>query len=190
MNFSQNVRSILDELNEVLYNVSEEQANELFHAVTTAKRVFVAGAGRSLLMVRCFAMRLMQTGFQAFVVGETTTPAITSEDLLIIASGSGETGTLKVNAASARKTGAKISLITSNPDSSISQLSDQIVVIPASTPKANAHGSDKIVSIQPGASAFEQSVLLLCDALIIDLGSTKNLKERNSSLMKLHANLE
>lgn len=186
----ENVNAILKELEQVLNSIPEDQAAALVKAVRSANRVFVAGAGRSLLMISGFAMRLMQTGYQSFVVGDTTTPSIQEGDLLVIASGSGETGTLKVIASGAKKAGAKLALITSEPTSSIALLSDLLVVIPASTPKSdNVEG--KILSIQPGASAFEQSVLLLCDALTIALGkSEEDLSAQNSSLMKLHANLE
>ena len=184
-----NIKSILDELKELLTGVSEEEVENFKTAVISADRIFVAGAGRSLLMARSFAMRLMQTGFTSYVVGETVTPAIRNGDLLIIASGSGETSTLKVIAANANKAGAKIALLTSNPDSAIAKLSDCIVQIHTSTPKLEEKQS-VTPSVQPGASAFEQSVLLLCDALVIDLKPSDSVSDRNAALMKLHANLE
>ncbi len=54
-------------------------------------RVFVAGAGRSGLVLRMAAMRLMHLGMTVHVAGDTTTPAISSGDLLLVASGSGTT---------------------------------------------------------------------------------------------------
>jgi 6-phospho-3-hexuloisomerase len=45
-------------------------------------------------MVKAFAMCLMQMGIDAYVVGETVTPNLEKEDLLIIGSGSGETKSL------------------------------------------------------------------------------------------------
>lgn len=41
--------------------------------------------------MRAFAMRLMQMDFAVYVVGETTTPSIEAEYLLVIISDSGET---------------------------------------------------------------------------------------------------
>ena len=184
-----NIQAILEELQELISLVPEKETEAFKDAVLKADRIFVAGAGRSLLMVRGFAMRLMQTGFSSYVVGETVTPAIKKGDLLVIASGSGETGTLKVIAGNAKKAGADIALITSNPESTIAKLSDFIITIESATPKLKEN-KEKILSIQPGASSFEQSVLLLCDAVVIDLGMESSIAERNSSLMKLHANLE
>ena len=60
-------------------------------AICKAKKIYVAGAGRSLLTLRCLAMRLMHLGFESYVVGDTTTPAFEKEDLRIAGSGSGET---------------------------------------------------------------------------------------------------
>jgi len=187
--FTHNIKTILEELNEILLNVSENEINDVMQAILKADRIFVTGAGRSLLMVRGFAMRLMQTGFTSYVVGETVTPAICKDDLLIIASGSGETGTLKVIAANAKKAEASVALITSNPASTIAKLSDYIIHIQTSTPKLDKDTSKK-TSVQPGASSFEQSVLLLCDTIVFDLGSTKSIEERNNNIMRLHANLE
>ena len=56
-----------------------------------APRVFLAGAGRSGLVLRMAAMRLMHLGLDVHVAGDTTTPAIREGDLLIAASGSGTT---------------------------------------------------------------------------------------------------
>ena len=56
-----------------------------------ARRIFVAGAGRSKLVGNFFAMRLVHAGYDVSVVGEIVTPSIKNGDLLIIISGSGET---------------------------------------------------------------------------------------------------
>jgi 6-phospho-3-hexuloisomerase len=157
------------------------------NAVLNAKKVFVAGAGRSLLMIRGFAMRLMHMGFEAYVVGETVTPSIEPGDILVIASGSGETGTLVVMANKAKKAGANLALITIFPESTIGKMADNIVQIVAATTKS-VHES--VRSIQPGANMFEQSVLLFCDASIIRMIQRNNITEENTMLMKRHANLE
>ena len=41
-----------------------------------------------------------------------------------------------------------------------------------------------------GANAFEQSVLLIGDAIVIDMISDGELEKNNRVLMKRHANLE
>ena len=61
------------------------------------------GAGRSGLVAKAFAMRLMHLGFTAYVVGETITPAMRPKDLLVIFSGSGRTKTIADIAETARE---------------------------------------------------------------------------------------
>lgn len=59
----------------MLGQVDSRQYEELIASVVEADRVFVAGAGRSLLMVKAFAMRLMHIGKPVYAVRETVTPA-------------------------------------------------------------------------------------------------------------------
>ncbi len=178
---------VLEELHGSLALIDKKQAEGFVDAVLSAKRIFVAGAGRSLLMIRGFAMRLMHMGFQTYVVGETVTPSIEPGDLLVIASGSGETGTLAVMAGKAKKVGAQLALITIYPESTIGELADVVVQIVAATTKGTR---ESVKSIQPGANMFEQSVLLFCDAAVIRIIQRQGMTEENIMLMKRHANLE
>lgn len=179
--------AVVNEIAGALSGIDEAQAERLIEAVMGARRVFVAAAGRSLLMIRSFAMRLMQIGLTSYVVGETVTPAITPDDLLVIASGSGETATLSVIAAKAKKVGARLAVITTAPASTIASAADAVVTIPAYTPKGAAGGA----SVQPGASTFEQSVLIFGDSVVIEISSRLGLgKDTDKKLMSLHANME
>ena len=188
MAFSQQTQLLLEELNYSLSRIRDEEVQSLMDAILSARRIFVAGAGRSLLMMRGFAMRLMHLEMTSFVVGETVTPSIGPGDLLIIGSGSGETGTLKIYAQKALAAGAKLALITVHPDSTLGQMADHKLVIAASTVK-NAQDTG-FVSRQPGASMFEQTLLLLGDALILALQERLGVTDINESMNRLHANLE
>lgn len=178
---------ITDELRVVSAGLDEAQLKALERAVLDADHVFVAGTGRSLLMIRGLAMRLMQMGFIAHVVGETTTPAIGPGDLLVIASGSGETATMLVCAEKCKRFGAKLALITIHPDSPIGRLADLVVEVHTSSSKGGATAAK---SIQPGGSAFEQSVLLIGDAVVMDIADAADVGAQNAALMRRHANLE
>lgn len=83
-------------------------------------------------MGKAFAMRLMQMGLTVYVVGETVTPGISSADFLLLCSGSGETGGLVAMARKANQAGAPVGLITIKPDSTIAQLAQVVVRLPAS----------------------------------------------------------
>lgn len=86
-----NVRKILAELDIILNSIDEKQTECLVDKILaikgTDKKVYIAGVGRSSLMIRSFAMRLMHLDITVYVVGETVTPAIQEGDLLILGSG-------------------------------------------------------------------------------------------------------
>jgi 6-phospho-3-hexuloisomerase len=147
-------------------------------------RVFVLGAGRSGLALKMTAMRLMHLGLDVHVVGEVTSPAIATGDALLVASGSGTTGAIVRAAETAHGVGASIVALTTAPRSPLGQLAQVTVVIPAAAKQDHALQ----VSAQYSGGLFEQSVLLVGDALFHALwqrsGSTAE------ELWPRHANLE
>ena len=185
MEIKQILGEITDELARTFDAMDEAQLVELERRVLAANRIFVAAAGRSLMAIRGFAMRLMHFGFTAYVVGETVTPAIGPGDLLLVASGSGSTATLVVMSEKVRKAGADIALITTRPDSPLGHLADHIVHLEAYTAKLPNSG---IKSVQLGGNTFEQGVLIVGDAIIIHIAGSS--AEKNAELMSRHANLE
>lgn len=62
MSHCQNLQAILAELMADAQQIDGEEVNALGEAIMQAKRVFVAGAGRSGFAARAFANRLMHTG--------------------------------------------------------------------------------------------------------------------------------
>ncbi|MFP3207495.1 MAG: SIS domain-containing protein, partial [Caldivirga sp.] len=68
-----------------------EFINELERLYHRGNKVLVVGAGRSGLVARGFAMRLMHLGYKSYVLGETITPSVGSNDLVVAISGSGTT---------------------------------------------------------------------------------------------------
>ena len=174
------------ELSAALESIEEESINKLIEAVISAKKIYVAGAGRSLLMLRALAMRLMHLGFCAYVTGDTTTPAFEEGDLMIIASGSGETSGLVYIADKVRNYKGTLAVLTIRGESTLGKMADICVVIPAFTDKVDDPASKR--PILPGASMFEESVLLLGDTLVLPLAEKMNIP--TDRLFKRHANLE
>ena len=86
-----NLSFVRGEIADTAAKIDEPQVADLARHLCRHTRVFVAGAGRSGLVLRMFAMRLMHFGPTVHVAGDTTTPAISSGDLLLVASGSGTT---------------------------------------------------------------------------------------------------
>ena len=55
-----------------------------------APQIFVYGAGRSGIIGRAFAMRLVQAGLRAYVIGESVTPIVRQGDAVFVLSAQGE----------------------------------------------------------------------------------------------------
>ncbi len=180
-------RQLVAELTVSLGAVREEEMAALAERILAAPRVFVDGKGRSGLQGRGFAMRLMHLGLRVHMVDEVTTPALTPGDLLVIASGSGRTPSLVQHAGKARELGAVIALITTSRGSPIAGMANQIVVVPAPTPKSREPGPD-IVTQQPMGSLFEMALGLLFDMTVILLMRRMGLT--SEQMFKNHANLE
>ena len=83
------LKQILGELTRNAEQIRQEELEGFADQIQKAKRVFVAGAGRSGFVARAFSNRLMHLGLTVYFVGEPTTPSIQEGDLLVIASGSG-----------------------------------------------------------------------------------------------------
>ncbi len=137
--------------------------------------------------MRAFGMRLMHLGKTVHVVGETTTPSITGRDLLILGSGSGRTSSLVVMAEQARRLGAQILLFTTDSESPLGRLSNRQVIIPAPSFKVVDELHD-CLSVQPLGTLFEQSMLILCDSLILGLMRQTHIDA--AQMFEHHANLE
>ena len=75
--------AIVGELATVAVDIDRREMQRLVDVIAGANRLFVTGMGRSGLMARALAMRLMHLKLEVFVVGETTTPAIRKGDLLL-----------------------------------------------------------------------------------------------------------
>lgn len=177
--------TVADEVENVIEQLNPKQVETIAEKAAESKQIFIAGTGRSGLVGKMFAMRLMHIGYQAYVVGETITPSIEEGDLFIVISGSGETKTLAHYVNKARWVDATIGLITTNPNSAIGQMSDLIAEVPAVTKKTTGHRN----TIQPLGSQFDQSVHLLLDAMIVFL-IEHYAKTDTKFLNKQHANLE
>ncbi len=173
--------TVAAEIAACLRAVSAERLAEAAALVEAAPRVFVVGAGRSGLVMRALAMRLMHLGKTAHVVGETTTPAITTGDLLVIGSGSGRTAGLLSVAEKARRHGAGLLVFTREAASPLGRLANHCVVILAPLP-------DSAPSVQPMGTLFEQCLLVLGDSLV--LGLMQRAGEGPSQMLARHANLE
>lgn len=185
MEFSKYSKSVLDELQFTMGKLDDEECAEAVKLINGANKIFVLALGRVGFMIRAFAMRMMHMGKEAYVVGETITPNCEAGDLLIVGTASGSTQQLNNIAEKAKGFGANVLALTGTKDSPVTKIADVSVIIQA--PSKNQTTSD-FKSAQPMASLFEQSVLLLCDSLVLAL--MDQTEKAGTEMFVKHANLE
>ena len=158
-----------------------------------SRRILIIGVGRSGLIGRAFAMRLMHLGFNVYVMGETITPAIGKGDLVIVISGSGTTKLAVTAAEIGKEVGARVVAITSFPKSDLGKLADNIVQVRGRTKVAaeTDYFTRQITGVHeplaPLGTIFEIASTVFLDSLIPELmhrlGRTeKELKRRHATI--------
>jgi 6-phospho-3-hexuloisomerase len=178
--------------------ISDDEKNrmieELVDAYKRGARVLVMGAGRSGLVGRSFAMRLLHLGFQVYVLGETIVPRIRENDLVIAISGSGRTRLIVTAAEAAKVVGAKVIAITTYPDSPLGKLADIIVRVPGRTKiaKEEDYFARQILGLHeplaPLGTLFEDTAMIFLDGIVVEL--MKKLGKTEEDLRNAHANIE
>jgi len=127
-------REMLKRISFILQSLDETQVEALIGSLVNirknGRKILVVGVGRSGLVARAFAMRLIHLGYDAYVIGETITPKFVDGDLCLIISGSGRTSIPVAVSEMAKKLNVEIILITSDPDSPISELANRVLEIP------------------------------------------------------------
>lgn len=177
------IENVIKEVNTVMAMVKLEQIKQAEVLIKKDKRIFILGAGRSGLMAKGFAMRLMHIGYTVFVIGETITPAIQSDDILVSVSGSGKTQSVLELTEKAKQSGIKILTITSESDSPIGKLGDVTIVVPGATKDGNG-----VSSIQLLSTLFDQSVHITLDILCLELSRRDHISNNEAKIA--HSNLE
>ena len=169
---------MLEALNSVYKTIDPKAAESMAEAIGRYGRIFVYGGGRTGLMLKAFAIRLVQLGKTAYVVGETVTPAIGQGDLLVVASASGNTPLVCHFAETAKRSGADVYVVSSQRPGRLSDIQKPQVTI-------DAPDKDTAMdSAYPMGTLFEQALLLFLDDVIAHIHGNAEMMRRN------HANLE
>jgi len=198
------MESISSKVTETASLISKDSVDLMLTLLTLCKEngncVFVAGAGRSGLMGRAFAMRLMHLGLKAYVIGETVTPAVRERDILIAISGSGSTKSIVSVAEKCKSVGAYVISLTSKEESVLGDLSSVNVVLPS---KSNADKPENNESVAANAenvddvctcsqllmgSSFEILTLIFSEAVVMHL--TRLIGVSEDEMKARHANTE
>lgn len=181
--YKETALACIKEIETVLSHVNEDEMKRTAAVLSEAERIFISGDGRSGLMGKAIAMRLMHAGYHVYVTGETITPSIGDGDLLVLISGSASGSAARDFVEKAKKAGAKAALVTANPESHLAGQCEAVLFLPAATKQRKDHEPG---TIQPLGNQFDQSVHLALDALIVKMTA----RQEGASMHGRHANLE
>ena len=161
---------------------------------SASRKILVMGAGRSGLVGKAFAMRLMHMGFNVYVLGETIVPSVRRGDVVIAISGSGRTQLIVAAAEAAKKVGAQVIAVTTYPESPLGKIADLVVRIPGRTKmvKMDDYFARQILGIHeplaPLGTLFEDTTMVFLDSVIYSL--MKRLGISEDEMKQRHANIE
>lgn len=163
----------LTEIQKVMCKMDDSAIEQFTGAIKAAQRVFVVGVGRSGLVAKNVAMRLVRLNIQTFVVYETVNPKIKKGDILIAISGSGETTDVIDCVKIARIRGAQVLGLTADVHSPLAKLAHSCVCIPAQIPSrlASYYHLRELVGV-PERSATK-SLFEICALIFIEVGVSK-----------------
>jgi len=190
------VNEIIEGIQKAMKTLAPEKVEKMIDFLIKAKdrKILVLGAGRSGLVGRAFAMRLMHLGFNVYVVGETIAPALEKNDVLFAISGSGTTTLIVASAEIAKRVGAKVVAITSYIDSPLGRLADHAVILKGRTKVARKkdYFSRQILGVHeplaPLGTLFEASCMIFLDGVIVEL--MHRLGKTESEMKLRHATIE
>jgi 6-phospho-3-hexuloisomerase len=169
---------IMREVSEALEKIDPEVVDRVVTSLIEAETIFVYGVGRSGLVGKSFAVRLVQMGLDVHFVGDTTTPIVEEKDLVFIISNTGETMSAVQTANIVRRIGAKVISVTSNPHSKLATASNFIIEIPPCRDEQRKR-------LAPLGTIFEAAAFIMLDSLVPLL--MNRLGQSESSLRQRHA---
>ena len=143
-----------------------------------APSIFVYGAGRSGIIGRAFAMRLVQTGLSAYVIGESVTPIVRRGDAVFILSNRGESQSSVQTANIVRREGAELIVVTAKGTSKLAHAASLCL------PLDFAEDAER-PSFAPLGTLFESASLRLTDALVAEILLARG--ESEDSMRRRHA---
>ncbi len=172
---------ILNQVRATVDNVDDTDVRRFLDLMRGAKSVIVFGRGRSGFVGRGFTVRLTHLGVPAYFVGETVSPPVHEDDVVVLLSGSGETFSVVVTGQVAKKLGSRIVTITGQPDSTLAKLADLTVLLRTPT-------GERQRALAPLGTLFESAAAVFLDGVIAEWMRTTGATEE--SMRARHATLE
>lgn len=169
---------IAKKIAETLGNVDESTKDEIIRLILKGDKIFIYGAGRSGLIGKAFAIRLVQLGLKVFFIGETTTPIVDDTDVALIISNTGETMSAIQTANIIRRVGAKVIVLTSRQTSKLAHAGSIVVNLSPPT-------DEETTVLAPLGTLFEDSTLVFLDGIISQIMETRG--DTESKMRGRHA---
>jgi 6-phospho-3-hexuloisomerase len=171
-------RYLADRVTAALDRIDAKSIARAVEILAAAPQIFVYGAGRSGIVGRAFAMRLVQTGLRAYVIGESVTPIVRRGDAVLILSGQGESSSSIQTANIVRREGAELVVLTARGSSKLAHAATLLLTLDfdedADRPR-----------YAPLGTLFEEASLRLCDGLIAELMRARG--ETEATMRRRHA---
>nr|XP_043633813.1 3-hexulose-6-phosphate isomerase [Erigeron canadensis] len=169
--------------------------DEISSAAARGGKMFVYGVGREGLMMKALCMRLAHLGLSAHCVGDMTTPPISSSDLLIASAGPGGFSTVDAICGVAKSKGARVLVLTAQPETGSSVKYASAVAYVAAQTMADDEGDEldgkakgKRVILLPMGSVYEGALFVLFEMVIFKLAEV--LGQDSDEIRSRHTNLE
>lgn len=176
----------IEELRSAATGIPDATLDRFVDEVLAARRISCFAWGRENLMLRAFLMRLVHLGMDAHFAGDTTSLPIGPGDLLLVVCGPGRLVSTNAMIDIAKDAGARVMVVTAQPEGDTSRKADVLIHLPAQT-MADDSGTAS-TSVLPMGTLFEILELLFFDIAAI------RLRERSGQTLEQirarHTNLE
>lgn len=176
--FVRSARYIGERVTIALERIDPKAIARAVEILLQAPQIFVYGAGRSGIIGRAFAMRLVQAGLRAYVIGESVTPIVRHGDAVFILSGQGESYSSIQTANIVRREGAELIVLTSKTGSKIAHTASHLLVVEFEEDPDRPRYA-------PLGTLFEEASLRLTDSLVAELLRVRG--ETETSMRRRHA---
>ena len=185
--FFRSLRAISQSLEKLQKAMNADQIGDVINVLKEAfhseKKVFVYGIGRSLLVGKAFAMRLMHLGFHSYVTSEVVTTAVGENDVFVVISKTLVDDRISVTIEMAKKLRARIIVITSIEEAiPLLKKAEHCLIVPDTSKQIRVSGS-----YTPLGTLFEISTMVLLDCVVAELMSL--LRTTEEEMRTRHANI-
>ena len=169
---------ILKNVEKMLKLNKDRKVDEFIKLILKGNKIFLYGVGRSGLIAKAFAIRLVQLGLKVFFIGDTTTPIVSPDDVVVIISNTGETMSAIQTANISGRMGAKVIAITSIKHSKLAHAANIVICL-------HPNDDENRERLAPLGTLFEDATLIFLDGIVSDL--MKKMDENERIMRSRHA---